>query len=328
MKPQRSRSWLRWAAVPLLVGVAIWLLVPTGPQSDARRTLSASRAETNAQSPASSGASATNRSVRDWDSWATDVASFTAADFQALVEDALAIADPERRSAILADILTAWLKLDARSFNKYFMALEVAGEAGKLDSLVGSLKAALASLADNIPSSQTLQEIVRRMIARLARADPKDALAWATTWLRGDTRDSALVQILARWRCAIQRRPGRKLAASRRPCGGCRLWRPSVGHGQTARVGRRRRGLRSSRLRRARNGAEFCFPGDCAEQSNRSRQPAGRGVEIDGGRVQPEISCPTRRVQSTEVDVLNDREAYRDLLNDGALPPPTARMWN
>jgi hypothetical protein len=259
----------------------------------------------------------------DWNTWAQRIGTYSARDYETLARAALTIADSARRGAILSEVLSAWLKFDARSFHKFFMALEVANDTEALALLAEALKTALAQVADEIPRSDTLKEIVRRVVAHLARIDPEGALTWASAVLRGDTHDSALVQIV---RPLAERSPARALEV----------------------IGRISAPLRTMQAQVAAGGAwAKRDPTAAANWADQLTVPTARAMTMNAVLLSIAQANPSDAAQRlanteslmlqeyvvkfhnalfavnlTEADVANDTEAYLELRNAGALPPP------
>lgn len=269
------------------------------------------------------GTASAAKSSRDWSRWADGMASFTSAEFQALLEEALGLDATQGRDAVVSDIIAAWLKADAKGFHKYFMALEVANDLDKLGPVVEALKTALPKVADQIAGSQTLQEVVRRFIAHFARTDPAGALAWATSWLRDDTHDTALVQILgplAARDASLARNALENVTSPLR-----RMQALAAVGGNWA---------KDDATAAAQWATQIAAPTERALAMNSvlltlaSANPGEAATQLAGtahvlaseyaARYRSDLAA----LNLTELDVANNTETYRELLADGAVPPP------
>ncbi len=323
---QDSRKVVRWASAlattaMLVVAILWWRQRQATGVSERPSAVAQSVATAKDGSAATAGPT----SGRDWTRWADGVASFTGAEFQSLIEEALAGLAPAERSTILGEILAAWLKTDARSFNKYFMALEVANAAEKLDSIVAALKLALPRVAGDIARSPALQEIVRRFMAHFARNDPAEALSWATAWLTGDPLDSAFVQIigplavrdaaLARARVDDLKAPLRRMQALAAVGGN---W----AKGDAAAAASWAAEIAAPTERAMTMNAVLLTLAQTNSADAATRLAANARVMVDEYGVGYRNALAAANL--TELDVANGSEAYRDLLHDGAVPPPNS----
>jgi len=317
---------IRWTAIPVLLALAVIILVSLRQRTKSGQ--SAAPTPSLAQEPGRPSQPTANPSAAaedEWNTWKDRIGSYTAKDFQALAEAAIDISDPARRQTILAQVLTAWLKSDARSFHKYFMALEVSNESAKLGLLAAALKPALAELAENIPTSDTLKEIVRRMIAHLARDNPRDALEWASIWLKGDTHDSALVQIM---RPLAEQDPARALRELANISSPLRHMQALAAIGGAW--------AKTEADAAAAWAAQIPAPTDRAMAMNAvllsiaQNNPAEAATRLaDAESIMLEEYLLNYRaslaaLNLTEADLANDPDSYMEMRNAGSLPPPNS----
>ncbi|MHA3773986.1 hypothetical protein ACXR0O_20840 [Verrucomicrobiota bacterium sgz303538] len=256
-------------------------------------------------------------------SWKDRIAAATINDYRALLNEALQIEDAALKHAIVCEIITAWLKGDVASFNKYFATLEVLNIEEQLRAVAAALKEVLVRLPQEIASSDAVLALVQRLVAYLATTTPDEALRWANDWLLDDAHDSALVSIA-------------RMLAKRNPEEGVKVITQI-----------------SSQLRRMQ--ASAAVAGVWAEQSpeealswaSRIVLPTERALAMNSAllsvaRQDPDLAAKRlkdatlvmseeyKRTRSAELvskgireeDLVNDPEAYKDLLRSGGITPP------
>lgn len=257
--------------------------------------------------------------------WADRIDRTDAEGFAGLFDAALALSDEALREQVLARIAAAWLKADARGLTRYFMRLEVDGDARRLDLLAKALMSGLTELDANLASSDDIKELIRRLVLHLARTDPATALAWADRWLLGDTKDAAYVQIargLARADLpgAIVLAEGilsplRRMQALAAVSG---VWAQrdfvsSVAWASTL-PGATERAL-------ALNATLLAAAAADPVQAGRELAVAERALAAEHRTI---LRAALAEMNLTEADLANDPETYREKLASGVVPPPTS----
>ncbi|RYD39003.1 MAG: hypothetical protein EOP85_16680, partial [Verrucomicrobiaceae bacterium] len=114
---------------------------------------------------------------------------------RSLIEEAMRISDSSMRNQVLVSITERWLRDDVAGFNKYWFALEVAGDNDKLAMVALALQSALGNLTPELAASDEIYVAVQRLISYLSSTDPESALAWAKKLLLDDAQENALVSI-------------------------------------------------------------------------------------------------------------------------------------
>jgi hypothetical protein len=129
--------------------------------------------------------------------WSERIQQARLKDFRALIAEALQITDEKLRDAVLAQLVAAWVNLDAKDFGKYFASLEVlaADDDAHLRIVMTALKQALTQLTPATAKSDAVMALIERFVKNLAKYDPEEAHRWAKMWLLDDTLDSSLVAV-------------------------------------------------------------------------------------------------------------------------------------
>ncbi len=249
----------------------------------------------------------------------------TERDFQALVEAALRIDDPSRRRAVLAAILTDWLRADAAGFEKYLMLLEVDGRERQLAQLADGLRDALATLEPAEATSEAVLAPLRRFVLHLTRRDADEALAWADAWLVDDYRDTALVQIAG---ALAQRSPTDGIAVAKAMTSPLRrmqayatvgsVWARSDGEAAVA---------WASTLRGPTERAMTLNAALMAMAQTDAGAAAGHLSTAELSMAQDyyaQYLADLAAMNVTEAELANAPDVYEELANAGTLPPPTS----
>ncbi len=319
MRRLHRRLFVSVALLVSLLSLAVW---QWSASSTGRSSTPASAAGSPVASAASYSSGSNSASLSHW---LDRIRAASPADYAALADELLRLSDPDVRQAALAELLRLWLHADAHAFNKYFMALEVENDVPNLNLLADALKVALTQLDDDAAASDAVKDLVRRLVMHLARHDPDAALAWANDWLLDDTRDAALVQIA---RSLTQRSPAEGLQVV----------------AQIAAPLRRMQGLaavggiwaRTDSAAALRWAAALLRPTEQALALNSVLLTLAHG---DARAAAAELAAHERRMAEdyraryerdlaamnlTPADLANAPEKYRELLEAGALPPPTS----
>lgn len=143
----------------------------------------------NRQSTSQSGA------MKNIAEWQELVENTEASGLRSLMEEAMKIPDASMRNEVLTSITARWIRDDIDGFNKYWFALEVNGDDGKLAMMALALQGALSNLTPELAATDGIYVAVQRLISHLSATDPATALAWAKKWLLDDAQENALVSI-------------------------------------------------------------------------------------------------------------------------------------
>jgi hypothetical protein len=308
---KKTLTSLALAAVVAVLATA-WI-VSAGRRVPAPETLPAG-AVADVSRPASSPA--------EWDA---RIAMADTGDFTALFDEAAALPDEDGREELLARLVAGWLRADAHGLMRHFMRLEVTGDRVRLDLLARALMKGLTDLDAGLAASDTIRELIRRLVLHLARTDPETALAWASRWLLGDARDAAFVEIargLARADLsgALELAEGigsplRRMQALA-VVGG--IWaRGDLG----ASVDWASRRVPPTERALALNAALLAGAGANPVEAAQSLAVAERTL-AEEHRVT--LRTALAALNLTEADLANDPDTYREKLAEGVVPPATS----
>lgn len=247
-----------------------------------------------------------------------------AEDFRARVEAALRIADPAARERALAAVLGRWLAADAVGLLKYLMAIEVENDQTKLDRLASALQVALAAVQAEVAASDAAQEAIRRLALYLARFDPEAALRLASGWLGDEAREAVSVTIA---RGLAFGDPQDGLALARRLASPLRrmqafaaiggVWAetdPAAALAWAASLAPTEQALALNAIMTAM--ARQDSSAAAAELAAAERAMA----DAYEARYRADLAA----LGLDQIDLANDEERYAELLEAGAIPPPTS----
>lgn len=152
---------------------------------------------TDKQASAATGPQSTSRAgdTKGIAEWQDLVENTAASGLRSLMEEAMRIPDASMRNEVLISITARWIRDDIEGFNKYWFALEVDGDDGKLAMMALALQGALGNLTPELAATDGIYVAVQRLISHLSATDPATALAWAKKWLLDDAQENALVSI-------------------------------------------------------------------------------------------------------------------------------------
>ena len=173
--PFKSRQRTKALAVSAcLVAVAIPLSYQLFKSTDSHHETD--KAASTAGSQPSSLQPGTVRTIAEWQEL---VDNAEASGLRSLMEDAMRIPDASMRNEVLTSITARWIREDIEGFNKYWFALEVDGDDGKLAMMALALQGALGNLTPELAATDGIYVAVQRLISHLSGTDPDTALAWA-----------------------------------------------------------------------------------------------------------------------------------------------------
>ncbi len=263
------------------------------------------------------------RQPMDLDAWKTRIAQ--AEDLSALMTEALLIADADLKQAVVASLIDRWLLVDAKGFIRFLNALEVGGDRASLAVMALALQESLTRLTPEIAGSDEILTVVQRLISWLASTDPVKALEWAKRFLLEDTLDQALVTIargLTRSdvpaairiaggiqsplrRSQAMAAVGTAWAAGNPPA--ALAWVVSLkNHGERA---------------LALNAVLLVTAGRDLPTAARSLSGEARFINEQYVR---ERAARMAAAGVTEADLANDPQSFREMLESGAIPPPSS----
>lgn len=259
----------------------------------------------------------------DLESWRQRIAAATVTGFRSLMAEALALADDMLRDAVVRELLAAWLRSDARDFNKYFAGLEVEGKERNLRQLIAALGSVIPSLDPTLRASETIRSLVQRMIAGVVRDDPSLAANWASQWLPEAPREAAMVAVA---RETARRDPAEALHLVQRLNSPLRRLQgmTAVGRVWGARdpqaalewaVGLPLATERAMTLNAVLLSVAQDDPGLAAVRLREAEQELSREYRI-------QRDAGLARLGLDEEALANDPETFRDLLASGAISPP------
>jgi hypothetical protein len=259
----------------------------------------------------------------DLDSWKTRIAQ--AEDLSALMKEALLIADADLKQAVVASLIDRWLLVDAKGFIKFINALEVGGDRASLAVMALALQESLTRLSPETAGSDEILTVVQRLISWLASTDPIKALEWAQRYLLEDTLDQALVTIargLTRSDVPAAIRIAEGIQSPLRRSQAM----AAVGTGWAARnptealkwvVSLKNHAERALAL----NAVLLVTAGRDLPVAARSLSGEARFINEQYVR---DRAARMAAAGVTEADLANDPESYREMLESGAIPPPSS----
>ncbi len=246
-------------------------------------------------------------------------------DFQSLADAAMKIKDPARRQEVLAGILTEWLRSDPLGVGKYVMRLEVETSTKKLTILANALNDVLATLPPETVASSAVRDPLRRLTAHLARHDPDMALTFADTWLDGDPRDAAMVDIA---RAFALRSPAEGVALASRITSPLRHMQAfAVVGGVWARTDPAAASAWAARIVVP---TERAVVMNAVLTSIAQSDPASAASylttaeQVIGDQYRDQYLRDLAAMNVTEADLANDPEKYLEMLEIGEIPPPSS----
>lgn len=313
----RLRQWLFGFAIVALIGfgLLLWLRQPpVAGQETATHSAAAKPGEV-AAPPAI------------LQTWGQRIAAAGSVQFRDLLREAFETHDPKLRLQLLTELFVAWLNRDPQDFGKYFASLQVHTELNSpLRQLVmTALAEALTKLTPEAASSDHVFAILTQFVAILARTDPDAALRWAREWLLDDALDAARVTIAREF---ARTQPQRGIEVARQATAALRRMQ-----GYHAVAGIWAETEPDAALAWA---AALTAPTERAMVLNSvlltisQRDPQGAATRL--GEFQRQMAdeyTQTRKaslatLNLTEADLVNDPETFRELMEAGAIAPPTS----
>ncbi len=129
--------------------------------------------------------------------WESRIAGADVAGYGELMNQAVAIRDPQVRKQIVEKLLLTWLNADQTSFLEYLDDAEFSQSEGSelWPALVPAAAEVLPSLSESAAGEADLDEIIQWMVEYYSEMDPAKAAEWTNKWLLDDTRDYALATV-------------------------------------------------------------------------------------------------------------------------------------
>lgn len=188
MSITRTKVIAAISAAAVVAGVTIAISTRSGHEAPA----AASTAPAAPSRPATRPVSTPALSLEDWNQ---KIAAANPQDFQALMAEAMKIADADLKNKVIVGIVDRWMLEDVDAFNKYLATLEVKGFPLDLASVMGALQESLTKLDPERGASDDVFVVLQRLISYLANSDPEKALVWSKKYLLDDTYESSLVAV-------------------------------------------------------------------------------------------------------------------------------------
>ncbi len=313
----RYRKWLTGFAIVALIGFGLIVYWRKPPAVSPKAAAQA------AATPTAEASIAPDNQT----SWTQRIAKASIAQFRNLLREAFETEDEALRQRLVTELIVAWLNRDPQDFAKYFASLQVFAEANSpLRQLVmTALAEALTKLSPEAAASDHIFAIIAQFVANLASTDPEAALRWARAWLLDDMLDAALVTIAREFartnpqqgievaqqaKAALRRMQGYYAVAG--------IWAQTEPYEALAWAA-----ALSAPTERA-----MVLNSVLLSLSHQDPQTAATRLTEFQHQMADEYAQARKATLAalnlTEADLANDSERYREMLEAGAISPPTS----
>ncbi len=200
--PARFPIWIVGVVVGVAIGAALIFGLSSsdsGAEAPEVATPAATEAQASASESATPAAMTTSlpddgASLADWEG---RISAADASGYGALMNEAVAIRDPQVRKQVVEKLLLTWLNTDQNSFLEFLDDAEFSQTEGSelWPALVPAAAEVLPSLSESAAGEADLDEIIQWMVEYYSEMDPAKAAEWTNKWLLDDTRDYALATV-------------------------------------------------------------------------------------------------------------------------------------